>query len=362
MSKKILISVGPIPAKLDSVKFVTNRFKGGLALKTAKQLSELGNDVTIVAWKFTDLETTLPIIRIEDVMDYYDKMLEVKADAYILAAAVANLMPSNPYNGKFPSHNYKVGERFNIEFEIAPRVIDEIKKKYPRSALIGYKLYDGTDEELIEAGKHTLFDSTANIVFANHPKWAKERKIVLTQDGAIFDCNFEEHVDLIHKVVNEEFYSTKIESNFKTELNDVEKRVLENYPTYEKDGRTYGTFAVRRDNSFITTTRGKNGGKEAFSEVFEVNHGTKMITASKKATLNAPLISKMLEVNQNFNIIIHGHELEGKLVHNKYEFAGSKGDLNFAKKVSVGEKILLTKHGYIVGFETIEQFNSFIGK
>ena len=32
-------------------------------------------------------------------------------------------------------------------------------------------------EELIKAGKKTLFDSKANIVFANHPKWAKDKKI-----------------------------------------------------------------------------------------------------------------------------------------------------------------------------------------
>lgn len=62
MSKKVLISVGPIPAKLDSVKFLTNRFKGGLALKTAEYLANCGNDVTIVAWKFTELKTEIPII------------------------------------------------------------------------------------------------------------------------------------------------------------------------------------------------------------------------------------------------------------------------------------------------------------
>ena len=31
MGKNIVISCGPIPARLDSVKFITNRFKGGLA-------------------------------------------------------------------------------------------------------------------------------------------------------------------------------------------------------------------------------------------------------------------------------------------------------------------------------------------
>ena len=33
----ILISVGPIPARIDSVKYITNRFKGGLALKVAER-------------------------------------------------------------------------------------------------------------------------------------------------------------------------------------------------------------------------------------------------------------------------------------------------------------------------------------
>lgn len=35
MKKKVVISCGPIPARLDSVKYITNRFKGGLAFRTA---------------------------------------------------------------------------------------------------------------------------------------------------------------------------------------------------------------------------------------------------------------------------------------------------------------------------------------
>jgi phosphopantothenoylcysteine synthetase/decarboxylase len=226
--KKILISVGPIPARVDSVKFITNVFKGGLALKTAEYLSQKGNDVTIVAWEHTKLETSLPIIAIKDVMDYYHTILASEFDAYILAGAVANLMPSNPYQGKFPSHNYQVGEKFQIEFEIAPRVIDEIKKKYPRSTLIGYKLFDGDDESLIKAAKVTLHESKANLVFANHPKWAKEKKIVLTQDGSIFQCSFDEHCDLMHRLIQETFYKT-IENKVETNMNEDDFFVMENY-------------------------------------------------------------------------------------------------------------------------------------
>jgi hypothetical protein len=360
MCKKILISVGAIPAKLDSVKFITNRFKGGLALKTANFLAEKGNDVTIIAWKFTEIKTNLPIIYIEDVMDYYKKVLAFKADAYILAGAVANLMPSSPYEGKFPSHKYKVGEKFNVEFEIAPRVIDEIKKVYPRSTLIAYKLYDGSHDELISSAKKTLFDSSANVVFANHPSWAKTKKIVLTQDGAVFECSFDEHCNLIHKLINEDFYSTEVNGDNQNQLNEIEEYVVNNYPIFEENGRFYGTFAVKRTNSFITSTRGKKSGKTDISEVFSVNNDTKKITASSKATLNAPLLAKMFDLNNNFTILLHGHKLIGKVIHSEYEFAGSVGDLNFASHVNAGEEILLTNHGYIVGFETVSQFKEYL--
>jgi DNA / pantothenate metabolism flavoprotein len=365
--KKVLITVGPIPARLDSVKFITNRFKGGLALKTAHYLAEKGLDVTIVGWKFTQLDTKLKVIHIEDVMDYYEKVLAFQADAYILAGAVANLMPSNPYEGKFPSHKYKVGEKFNVEFEIAPRVIDEVKKKYPTAALIGYKLYDGTDEDLIASAKKTLFDSKANLVFANHPAWAKDRKYALTQDGALYQCSFDEHNELLYKLISSKFYSTKIVEECAIAINDLVSEVEKTYPTCIKDERVYGTFAVRNEDgkSFFTTTRGKrksgvHGESGSIVGILNVDHESRVIHSTAKATLNAPLLSKVFELNTNFNIIVHGHDLIGKVVHNEYEFAGTDGDLLFASKMNVGEEVLLPHHGYIVGFETIEQYRSYI--
>jgi len=124
--KTVAISCGPIPAKLDSVKFVTNRFKGGLAFKTAVALATT-YEVTVVKWVHTPLPLPdgmdkVKVVNVSDVFDYY-KWFEANAtefDAFVMAAAVANLVPSEPYEGKFPSHNYEVGERFEITFEIAP--------------------------------------------------------------------------------------------------------------------------------------------------------------------------------------------------------------------------------------------------
>lgn len=359
--KNILITAGPIPSRLDSVKFITNRFKGGLSLKLANYLVEKQCKVTVMCWKFSGIKETenYDVIYVDDVIDYYNKVLDFKADMYILSAAVANLMPSNPYEGKFPSHKYKVGEKFDVQFEIAPRVIDDIKKKYPRSSLIGYKLYDGTREELIQAAKKTLFESKANLVFANTPNDAKINKIVLTQDGALYDCSFEEHCELIYKLFNEEFYKT-IPIEDITPLRENEKFVLTNYPKHYEDGRVYGSYAVRRENGFLTTTRGKFGGKEEVSFVSHVNHDKKIVYSTTKATLNAPLLHKVLELNPNINYLIHSHEMIGKNIHNEYEFPGSVGDLKFATKMNDGDIVLLTKHGYLAAFETLESFKKFL--
>ena len=359
MSKKVLISVGPIPAKLDSVKFLTNRFKGGLALKTAQYLKSCGHNVQIVAWKYTELDTNIPVIRIEDVVDYYNKIISIQADCYILAAAVANLMPSNPYEGKFPSHNYKVGEKFNIEFEIAPRVIDEIKMKYLKCALIGYKLYDGSDEELIKAGKKTLFDSKANIVFANHPKWAKDKKIVLTQDGSVFECSFDEHLKLINKLINSQYFESNIIQN-EFVLNEQDNYIFNTYPKYNQDERVYGCVAIRKNTGFITTTRGKK--EDGIAHVLNCDFQKKMIVGNKKATLNAPLLAKLFELNPSINILLHGHELKGKSKHDEYEFVGTTNELKFAQKIISGQEILLKHHGYIVGFKNVQEYTDYLNK
>jgi len=75
--KKVVISCGPIPARLDSVKFITNRFKGGLAFKTAVYLIESEYDVTIIVWKNTEVSANIcegehtHIVKVSDVFEYF---------------------------------------------------------------------------------------------------------------------------------------------------------------------------------------------------------------------------------------------------------------------------------------------------
>lgn len=368
--KKVLISCGPIPAKLDSVKFITNRFKGGLAFKTASKLYNMGYNVTVVKWKHTKLPngfTGNSIIDVEDVVDYYNgiKNNAKSYDVFIMAAAVANLMPSNPYEGKFPSHNYKVGEKFDIKFEIAPRAIDIVKKENPRCCLIGYKLFDAkTDDELIDIARHTLHDSKANIIFANTPSTAKTEKIALMQDNSAIKMSFDEHIDFIVKLIESNYFCTieddtilngyrTIDTKSKISMEYFAARgIVSIYDKQFKESGGFGTIAIKTSLGMVTTSRGHNG--EGINErvlVKDVNFKTRTIIASSKATLNAPTLWKMLEDEPVGTYVIHRH-VNDPLANPDfmtweavdYQFPGTLEEVN---AISGKKHVFIKNHGYL---------------
>ncbi|MEZ1459331.1 hypothetical protein QVM56_32700, partial [Pseudomonas aeruginosa] len=65
-------------------------------------------------------------------------------------------------------------------------------------------------------------------MFANHPAWAKERKIALTQDGAVFETTFDEHCQLIDQIVRAEFYKSTTTPEYVV-LSSMEQFVVDNY-------------------------------------------------------------------------------------------------------------------------------------
>lgn len=358
--KKVVISCGPIPAQLDSVKFITNRFRGGLAFKTAKSLFNKGYNITVIKWTHTDIPNDFKaseIISVNDVVEYYDwfKDNANNYDAFIMAAAVANLMPSNPYEGKFPSHNYSVGEKFNIEFEIAPRAIDIIKQVNPRCCLIGYKLFDAkTDEELIEIARHTLNDSKANIIFANTPATAKNRKIAVMADNTSIGVNFEEHIEYIIRAIEAEYFKTTVKSLDSMELSSGDiakiynaKRIVE---YFEQTFNGFGSVAIRiPDIGIVTTSRGHTHGPVYINKIdFE----SRQILADGKATLNSPLLWKMLENNPDKDYVVHRHFNDPRAEKNiyldrvAYKFAGTNEELQAAKACEYRD-FLIEGHGYI---------------
>lgn len=369
MSLKIVVSCGPIPSKLDAVKYITNRFHGGLALRTAEYFLDKDYEVTVVQWKYAALDCmhlygydNAHFVRVEDVMEYY-KWFEKNAcnyDAFIMAAAVANLMPVSPFEGKFPSHNYSVGEEFDIRFTIAPRAIDIIKQKNPRVFLVGYKLFDAdTDEELIEIAQHTLRDSKANIIFANRPDTAKSRKIALLQDGSTIPMSFDDHLAFMQRLLEQEYFRTEIVEIESLEVYRQNKSLVENafnaVRMFEKSVNGYGTIAIKiTDACFVTTSRGHTGDPVL---VTEINVENRRVSATGKATLNAPAMYAVLQNGYDFAFHRHKILITADEIGDKYLFPGTveeyetvrdffNENINSTGSINIGvEKY----HGYIKG-------------
>lgn len=317
--KKVLITCGPIPARFDSVKLLTNKFKGGLAFETARHLLTK-YDLTVVKFAGTalpdDLRSELDggrlrVIDVQDVQEYFDIIAAnaCKFDAFVMAAAVANLMPVEPVRGKFPSHKYAPGDVFDIKFTLAPRAIDAIKTLNPRACVIGYKLFDGTDDELVDAARKTLRESKANIIFANKPDTAQNKKLALTQDGGCIPMDFEQHLDFMCRAIDQEYFKTEVTPLTEAEKSDPAIRAaIAQVEIYERTFPEHGTVAVPvsgHSGMFATTGRGHAGPPVI---VRSVDVPGRTVHASGKATLNAPALAGIMGQLKEPKLIVHRHQ------------------------------------------------------
>lgn len=380
--KKIVVTCGPIPAKLDSVKYLTNMFKGGLAFRTASYLAaEPDFEVTVLCWKRTpipkDNADWHALVTVDDVFEYYDWIVAHAKDydAFVMAAAVANLTPVHPWEGKFPSHEYKPGEEFDIRFMIAPRAIDAIKPLNPRACVIGYKLFDAdSDEALVDIARHTLADARANVIFANHPATAKSRKIAVTADGSAIPMNFDQHLAFMAYAIRQEYFMTELEPLTEAEQADPDIReALMTVGMYDQTFDRYGTVAVpvaNHEGMFATTSRGH---EKSPVIVRSIDGAAGVVTASDKATLNAPALSVLLKKNNYEGIVVHRHfddEVADKDIVARYKsrfsdcppdpsdyvFPGTLDEYDYAKFAACDGTVswFQAYHGYL-SFKPIEK-------
>lgn len=322
---KILITGGPVHAKLDAVKIITNTFKGGLMAELADRFKMAPDghkvEITYLTAKGAKVPcTNNPTILYHDgFQDYYEQVLTLapQFDAVILGAAVANLIPLNPLKGKFPSHNYKVGDIIPINFTIAPRVIDEVKNAAPKTHLFGFKLLSGVSfDELISAAYGVLLESKATAVFAND-RTNLMTKYCVTKDRGVHDMGLDGMVQFVKDCVQDTYYHTRFLNaptpNFQRAeqiFEHLAKRFEDKFSP-NPEGYVFGTIAIRNpDGSFLTTGRGKNELND-LAYVHSVDHGKfeVAVTGVRKASLNAPLLEWIFRHNPNVHAIVHYHQI-----------------------------------------------------
>lgn len=343
MRKNILITGGPVHAHLDAVKIITNRFKGGLMAELANNLimSYGADNITIFYVVAPRMGAVKPnfcgngIILYEHngLEDYKRLVLELAPhmDAVILGAAVANLIPAKPIVGKFPSHNYKSGDVIPIDFTIAPRIIDEVKKVAPKTHLFGFKLLSGAPhEELIRAAYEIVLSSGATAVFANDRKNLQEIYAV-TKERGVHPIERIRLEGWIWEMIKDKYYHTAhfvewdIPEDPVRQLRNLILKHKEKFTTVE-NGMIFGTVAVRCERGFITTGRGKRE-LDDIVKVIYVDHDNHevLVEGPKKASLNAPLLAKLFE-SPEVDHIVHYHQQEPSLPTMAYAPPGTVRD------------------------------------
>jgi len=353
---RILVTGGPVHAKLDAVKIVTNRFRGGRIAELARHLAKRGHKITYLCAKGAlhpngfgervepvDVETVYH----DGFIDYMEQVPELSRqhDMVILGAAVANLVPEPPWgvDQKFPSHDYQEGDRIMVPFRVAPRVINLVKESNPRCTLVGFKLLsDVSDEELVRAAYTITLDARADLVVANDAT-NLDRKLLVTKERSVIEihrtdgyCGLDNKaqslidlVDFLDAMAGDKHYRTEESYDYQVPEGQpvalvarIMRKAVERYgrlrehyePQMEAAGKTeggylFGCIATRSVNDgFYISRRGKAGLEEAV-HVAKVDHFTREVHSIQgKASLNAPLIDKLFLKHPVAKAIVHMHD------------------------------------------------------
>lgn len=375
-TKKILVTGGPVHTHLDAVKVITNKFRGGRIAQLAYDLhwpdryevtymhSEicpmprvLKGDVNphsmeVAKKGFKDNHYVIKILKHSGFHDYMDRVLRMAPDydAVVLGAAVANLIPLNPWEKKFPSHDYKPGDVIPIEFTIAPRVIDLVHKEAPKTHIFGFKLLSNAPhEELISAAYGVQQSSKATAVFANDTTDLSV-KYAVTKERAVHTLPEVSLPEFIWDMMEDEYYRTEVTKQWDVPLayTDDLKQLIEAYSHEFREvegGYIFGTVAIRLNGGFVTTARGKRE-LDQWSYVHQVNHETRTVHAHhNKATLNAPLLASIFAENEKVQKIVHYHREEEGLP--TYDYAPS-GTVKDSRRENVGSSFNVKNHGCYV--------------
>ncbi len=144
-SKKILIIGGPTSEKIDDVRVITNRSSGKTAVSLAKNAFYRGADVEL--WYGAGSEPVPDYIKKTDFESVNDllKLVEEKNlkiyDLIIVCAAISDYIPIKQ-KGKISSDK----EKLIVELKQAPKIISLLRKKSPKSKIIGFKVEDKKDK------------------------------------------------------------------------------------------------------------------------------------------------------------------------------------------------------------------------
>ena len=166
--KKVLMTAGPTVEHIDAVRAITNQSSGKTGISLASELVSAGAKVTLVYGPGEENPPRgIKVINVSssrDMLDAVRRELRKKFDIVIMAAAVADYIPTNPSKNKIKSTKAEL----NIKLKKTPKIIDQVKKYQKNVLLVGFKAETNvTKNQLIKSAKKKLEESCSDMIVAN---------------------------------------------------------------------------------------------------------------------------------------------------------------------------------------------------
>lgn len=174
--ERILVTGGPTPVPIDSVRRITNRFRGKLGVKIAEELFLRGADVLLIHGDGAYRPPAYLPHKIAKTFDAYLALVSetLAAQPYragIFSAAVADYAPKVVLPGKTPSG----GALQNIELVPTVKVIEKVRKAHPELYMVTFKYQEGLSHDaLIKIARERLKQGY-QVVVANRGEEAGPR-------------------------------------------------------------------------------------------------------------------------------------------------------------------------------------------
>ncbi|MBE6522671.1 MAG: bifunctional phosphopantothenoylcysteine decarboxylase/phosphopantothenate--cysteine ligase CoaBC [Thermoplasmata archaeon] len=181
--KRVLVIGGRSEEPIDSMRVITNRSSGLMAVKLAEAAFRRGAEVDLwMGGCSVQLPGYIDVKRFSSVSDLISMLNDIDHDIVIVPAALSDFKPEEIDHGKITS-----SEGFDLGLIPVQKVLPLIRKKC--GTVIGFKAESGlTKEKLIDKARQRLDEYDLTAVIANDTSSAGKSDssvILVTKDAAI---------------------------------------------------------------------------------------------------------------------------------------------------------------------------------
>lgn len=162
--RRILITGGATAEAIDPIRLLTNRASGKTGIELALEAYRRGADVALVHRGCIGIQGICEF-NVESAREMTNAVLEELNKGYdlLISAAAISDFTVMPYKDKIKS-----GRDITLTLKPAPKLIKEVRLKYPGLKIIGFKAETGvTEDELIGRARDLMASSNLSMVVAN---------------------------------------------------------------------------------------------------------------------------------------------------------------------------------------------------